>query len=120
MKKNDLNSKLKSLTTSFEFIFVVNNPDAAEKDLKDITSKSFGILSQSSQLQAKIALKNSQVKVEFDSKSMTLIELIFHMQMLKEKIDILKSLKVKIQDSPKTAFERYLSNSDNSNYALWF
>ncbi|MGB9500351.1 MAG: hypothetical protein ACKVE4_11545 [Dissulfuribacterales bacterium] len=99
MEKNALKSKLKNVVSSFEFIFDGDNLSVAEKDRKNIISKSFGVLSQYTQLQAKIALKNSQVKVEFNSKSMTLIELILHMQMLRQKVDILKEIKSKIQDS---------------------
>ena len=98
MEKNALKSKLKSVVSNFEFILDGDNPSIAEKDLKDIISKSSGILSQYTQLQSKIALKNSQIKVEFNSKSMTLIELILHMQMLKQKVDILREIKSKIQD----------------------
>ncbi len=118
MKKNALKSKLKSVVNSFEFILDANNPNAAEKDLKDITSKSFGILSQYTQLQSKIALKNSQVKVEFNSKPMTLIELILHMQMLKEKVNALKSIKEKIQDTYRVS--RYGPNGEELSASILY
>jgi len=98
MRKNSLETKLKNTVESFEFIPDKNNPSSGEKDLKDLISKSFGILSQYIELQTTIALKNSQVKVEFNSKVMTLIELILHIKMLKKRIDVLKEIKSEIQD----------------------
>ena len=118
MEKNALKSKLKSVVNSFEFILDTSNPEAAEKDLKDITSKIFGILSQYTNLQSKIALKNSQVKVEFNSKTMTLIEFILHMQMLKEKVDALKLIKGKIQDTYRAS--HYGTSSEEPSASLLY
>jgi hypothetical protein len=119
MKKNALKSKLKSVVDTFEFIPDKNDSSSGERDLKNVTSKSFGILSQYTDLQVKIALKNSQVKVEFNSKPMTLIELILHMQMLKQKIDVLKEIKFKIQES-YTNVLRYGSSKEEQDASILY
>ncbi|MGC8612510.1 MAG: hypothetical protein ACP5LR_08535 [Athalassotoga sp.] len=102
MKKNSLEAKLKTTVESFEFIPNDNDPSSGEKDFINLVSKTFGILSQYTELETGIALKNSQVKVEFNSKTMTLIELIIYMKMLKKKIDVLKQIKSKIRLSYQT------------------
>ena|GEM_PF-3456947 len=118
IKKNAMKSKLKNVVESFEFIWDKDNPDILKKDLKDITSKSFGILSQYTRLQSQIALKNSQVKIEFNGKTMTLIELIFHMQMLNQKVVVLKSLKEKIHNLNGSLY--YDSNPDGSDVTIYY
>ena len=118
IKKNSMKSKLKNVVESFEFIWDKNKPDILEKDLKDVTSKSFGILSQYTQLQSQIALKNSQVKIEFNGKTMTLIELIFHMQMLNQKVVILKSIKAKIHNLNESLY--YDSKSDETDVSVFY
>ncbi len=98
IKKNSLKFKLKNVVESFEFIWDKENLQNAEKDLNNILMKSFGILSQENQLETQIAIRNSQVEVEFNGKKMKLIELIKYMQYLNKKVGVLKELKDKLSD----------------------
>ncbi len=59
--------------------------------------KVFDVLSQQNQLETKIALRNSQIEVEFGKKKMKLIELIKYMGFLNRKIEAITELKSKLR-----------------------
>ncbi len=97
IKKNSLKGKSKSILSSFEFIWDKDNPQRVEKDLQEIIMKAFDVLSQQNQLETKIALRNSQIEVEFGKKKMKLIELIKYMGFLNRKIEAITELKSKLR-----------------------
>ncbi len=113
IKKNSLKYKLKNMLESFEFIWDKDNLQNAEKDLNNIIMKAFGILSQENDIETQIAIRNSQIEVEFDGKKMKLIELIKYMEHLNKQISILKDLKNNLSPD-KAYFAREQENVDPS------
>jgi len=97
IKKNSLKLKIKNTIDGFQFYWDKDQEDVLQKDLKELESKVFGMLSQYADLQNKIAMKNSTVKVQFNGKDIEVIQLILHMQVLNQKVGILNSIKSQLQ-----------------------
>jgi len=108
IKKNSLKLKIKNTIDGFQFYWDKDQEDVLQKDLKELESKVFGMTSQYADLQNKIAMKNSTVKVQFNGKDIEVIQLILHMQILNQKVGILKSIKSQLQPTnDRYPYNRY-------------